>query len=1027
MNSAAISTEHFDYLQRSQFQPAGLSMHHDVTAAPPELRQLWHVHGVGRAEKVVRPTPGLPTRLISEDVLIGLSGHSIPLAFFVYGQPGGVEIALGTWAPADAPKSKPELEHERETLGAALRSLYPEVTLSALHPQAVQFRRLAHSGFVLGMPTAKSPDQLDGALPLDRLIRALVGTTWGCLVLAQPVAEQSIGKLRSKIIEEMRQIEDSTRSIGAPSPLAKHYAELLELQLKTVTTASAVGMWRTAVYLLGDQASYLRLASLWRAIFSGEQSVAEPVRVFDHPAAGQLAEHWALPNVPGEPGPGRYRHLVQYQTLIPSTQLAAYVHLPQLETSGFSVTLVPSFDVVPAAKSPGSGAAPEKSPAAISVGRIIQNGLHTTTSYTVDPKALTKHVFVAGVTGAGKTTTIRHLLREANRSGVPFLVIEPAKTEYRELLDDPQLGRSLQIFTLGNENISPFRLNPFEVLPGTSVSTHIDLLRSAFAASFGMWTPLPQILEQSLHAIYRDRGWEIVTGTNYRLSNGARPAASFPTLSDLVAKVDEVLRQMDYEQKIKGDMSAALKTRLNSLRTGGKGRMLDTQRSLPPEIIFEQPTILELEGIGDDDDRAFLMGLLLIRLYEYRRAKGKVDHLSHLLVFEEAHRLLANVAVSGRPEEANPRGKAVESFANLLAEVRAYGQGIIIADQVPVKLARDVIKNTNLKIAHRIVDAEDRQVLAGAMAMTEGQMTSLAILPAGRAAVFAEDDDAALLVQVEKGSQNTSWPADTQVKRSMASSHALQSLRARSFFQPHPHCDDTAEPAGIVCGAARALAEDSQVQRTFARLVLSIIEDASALNRLWPELVEVVRARRGPHLDEGRLMHCLVYHLSHWLCSRRGAQNGWIYPETMKLESRLHRLMLAKLDGAALKPLLEGFQKQALQLHARQYDPYPMCSKICKQQVCLYRYAAADFVASSELGDRWRSAGTNDNNRPDMKRPSSWVICLSTASKIASCTSTQIRDRIALCFAQQMHANSLAQPPETPDDAISMLMKETKL
>lgn len=193
---------------------------------------------------------------------------------------------------------------------------------------------------------------------------------------------------------------------------------------------------------------------------------------------------------------------------------------------------------------------------------------------------LARHAFVAGVTGAGKTNTVFSLLKQATAAGVQFLVIEPAKAEYRLLLSDPALAGRLQIFTLGNERISPLRMNPFEVRPGVSVGVHLDLLRSVFAASFGMWTPLPQVLEHCLHRIYEDRGWDIIANTNHRLDCDCDPASAFPTLSDLVTKVDEVIRELGYEERVTSDMRAALLTRLNSLRTGGKGRMLDVQRSL---------------------------------------------------------------------------------------------------------------------------------------------------------------------------------------------------------------------------------------------------------------------------------------------------------------------------------------------------------------------------------------------------------------------------------------------------------------
>ena len=208
----------------------------------------------------------------------------------------------------------------------------------------------------------------------------------------------------------------------------------------------------------------------------------------------------------------------------------------------------------------------------------------------------------------------------------------------------------------------------------------------------------------------RAAGGDVLSNSNERLRKGQR-TRTFPVLTELAQIVEITIASLGYDPKVKSEMTAALLTRLNGLRTGGKGAMLDVQRSIPLSWLLKQRCVFELEGLGDDDDKAFVMGLLLIRLAEYRRANGPKSGLEHVLVVEEAHRLLTNSKQGGTEEQANPRAKAVETFANLLAEVRAYGQGMIIVDQVPVKLASDVIKNTNLKIAHRLVAEDDRVAL----------------------------------------------------------------------------------------------------------------------------------------------------------------------------------------------------------------------------------------------------------------------------------------------------------------------------
>lgn len=1032
MPPETFSTASLDYLQRIGLTPVALSANSTQTSAPPALRRLVRISGIGRLEKALMPAGGQPhspvngqpVRLLSEDLLSGLYGYKIRVAFFVWSKPDGVAMHLGIWSPLNKEKASDTTLNERQTiLNRILMGLHSSVDLA---PANGEIPAWPLSGFALGIPTAKPPDPLDSALPLDRLIRALSGESWAFLVLAEPVGERVISSLRHSVINETRSIQAAYPTTGAPSPLAQHYTELLKIALTTFTQGQALGAWRTGAYLLGDHTSYYRLASLWRSIYSGDQSLLDPIRVWDsrdtNIDAGGLATNWALPEMEGPPPPvqGFYRHPFQYQTLLTSSQLAAYIHLPQLETSGFTVKVVPDFDVVPQAV---------KERPTFSLGKVIQRTATTQTDYQVSAKALTRHTFVAGVTGAGKTNTIFHLLKQAAGLTIPFLVIEPAKTEYRALLHDPHLAGRLRIFTLGNEMISPFRLNPFEVLPGTPVSVHLDLLRSAFSASFGMWTPLPQIIEQCLYRVYEDRGWDITNNSNPRLDGASEVADAFPTLTDLVAKVDEVIDLMAYEERISGDLRAALHTRLNGLRVGGKGRMLDVQRSLPMKWLMEYPTVLELEGMGDDDDRAFLMGLLLIRLVEYRRAQGQVDVLQHVLVIEEAHRLLANVGPRRGEEEADPRGKAVEAFANLLSEIRAYGQGVLVADQVPVKLAPDVIKNTNLKIVHRIVAEDDRKVLAGTMVMNERQCDALAALTVGQAAVFSEGDDASVLVQLPAAKNPAGQRAPTHPQVAEHMSTLGMSEDTGVLFLCFPSCQDTCPSQGNACQIARALVEDEAFERTFARVILSATEEVDALDRMWGELLLVMQAKRPPTSSWKELLRRVLIHASHRYAQRRGAQAGWSYTQTRTFAEKVCQIVLDKVTQSDPGPGRIAFQQETTRLHARLYNPFPICSEVCQQQppVCLYRHAVADLVARGNLHQGWQRAYSTDRDQGNNRMTQTWEICQDAAYELIEYQEDQISDvqrRVGLCFAQQMLVNDRERTPRTVKIMLKRLLKE---
>src|SRR5215212_2398381 len=1026
MSSEAASTASIDYLQRSGVAPDLAAA--AATSGGEPSRRLLRVAGIGRPDKEARsrrPDPeSLRWRPPTAELNTGLYGYRIPLAFQVVGSPEGVRVHLGTWSARTGPDQAQD--RRIEVIESVLRGLYPVIDLEPA-PAATQQWPLA--GLALGVPAPAGVDETDGAAPLDRVIRSLTGADWSALVLAYPASEGAIGDVRSSILNEMRAISAAAEHERAPSPLTEQYLQLLKAGLVSAGEGMATGSWRTAVYLMGDATSYPGLASAWRSVMSGDRSLPEPVRVFDDPRVEGLARHWAMPDSWGLPGPGSYRRPFECQTLLSTAELAAIVHLPELESPGYRVDLVPRFDVV-ARPVLGNGHR-------LRIGNVLQNRKATAGSYDIPVQSLSRHVFVAGTTGSGKTNTIMALLEEVASHGVPFLVIEPTKAEYRALTTHPRFGPDVRVFTAGKATVAPFTLNPFEVPPGTAVSEHLDLLRAAFTAAFGMWTPLPQILERCLHEVYRDRGWDLRTNTNSRLTDGVMIADAFPTLSDVIAKAAEVVPALGYDDKVASDLQAALITRLESLRQGGKGAMLDVTRSLSDEELFGHNTVVELEPLGDEGDKALLTGLLLIRLAEHRRAMGQSPDLVHLLVVEEAHRLLGNVSTGGGEEVANPRGQAVETFSNLLSEIRAYGQGVVIADQVPVRLAPDVMKNTNVKIAHRIVSADDRETMAGAMAMDERQAKALTSLGPGEAAVFSGGDDAPLLVQVPLAKDPLSPvpPSDEHVRE-----HTARWRSAGPFadlFLARPFCPETcANPD--VCAAARTLSVDEYVQRTLSRTVVAMIDEPGALDRLWDDLVGVIRARRPPTIDEAELLRAFAGHGSDWLATRRGAQEVWSYADTGEFRDRLREVLLAKLASGTAD--VRPFHNVAVRLHLRRFDPYPACHLVCKQDppLCLYRSAAADLIISKRYDRAWHDADDADLKREEGRRRDTWEVCQDAAYELIEFPEEEQPEqarvaldaaarRVAVCFEQQMLANDRRKVPRTSRRVLARVMREAGL
>jgi hypothetical protein len=451
--------------------------------------------------------------------------------------------------------------------------------------------------------------------------------------------------------------------------------------------------------------------------------------------------------------------------------------------------------------------------------------------------------------------------------------------------------------------------------------------------------------------------------------------------------------------------------------------------------------LLELEGMGDDDDKAFVMGLMFIRLVEARRAEEKrrkapgKQGLKHLLVIEEAHRLLAAVG-ERREEEGNPRGKAVETFANLLAEIRAYGQGVLVADQVPVKLAPEVIKNTNLKIAHRVVAADDRAALAGAMAMNERQAHALAILTVGQAAVFSEGDDAPVVLKAPKveseGESDRPAPSDAAVHDSAAHKRLLEQYS--NLFKPMQAADVEEEDA-LVWETARRAAETPVFKRAFARLVLSTIENPEALDRLWPELRAQVRAALPYGINENRLLGCIAAYGAEEYARRRGAQAGWTYLDTRELAARLRDLLAAKCrEGATeteIQGLCQAFRDYALQLHRRAFDPFPACSVICQQQppLCLYRFAAADLIADGNLVHNWSPVFQTVGRQAWEKSMDAGYAMIEFAAEDWPAEKMEAADtaarRASLCFGQQMVLKQMANKMHEAPFWIARLIMES--
>jgi hypothetical protein len=475
---------------------------------------------------------------------------------------------------------------------------------------------------------------------------------------------------------------------------------------------------------------------------------------------------------------------------ITSSELVQLASLPKESLPGYEVKKMPKLAL-----------SDSNSDGKITLGSISDYGNPMKgAEMSLSSADLNKHLFVCGLTGSGKTTTIKNILKKAYlEHGVPFLVIESAKRDYRQLLGDDVFKDKLHIYSIGDATVSPIRFNPFYIQYGVYPSAHIDYLKAIFNASFSLYGPMPHIVEKCLHTVYIKKGWDLSTGKHsYFLDSKGDIDRSkysepehfymFPTLEDLKNEIDTyITEKTNYSGELRDNIRAAIVTRLESLCVGSKGLMFNTNDFYSVEKLLSANTILEMENLADDDDKAFFTGLMLVLINEHRQRDNpainpgqKSKGLQHFLVVEEAHRLLKNIE-SERSSEmmGNPKGKAIDLFCNAISEMRSFGQGVAVVEQIPSKIAPDVLKNTNTKIVHRLVSKDDQSLLAGSLSISDDDALYLNRLKTGHALVHKEGMERPVECQVHNSVTSLAI-SESRVEKLMASKEmsTLHSFKA---------------------------------------------------------------------------------------------------------------------------------------------------------------------------------------------------------------------------------------------------------
>lgn len=550
---------------------------------------------------------------------------------------------------------------------------------------------------------------------------------------------------------------------------AEGATEKINGQICRYEDGRACGMWKVGVYIFGEHTEATNAAYQLKAVVTGKSSALEPIRIHDITTLmeekGNPFITTTTPYIEARSNNERFEdtisiHDAELKTILTTKELSNYINFPLKPMPGLIVKesfkdcslFEPTY---------------EEGIKTIDFGNLIRDGVPTSLSCKVPIDRLSSHALVAGINGSGKTNSILSVLHSLSISNIPFMVIEPAKTEYvdwalrynDELYEDQRMGLRLdespiKIYMPGRNcykrkvdkkelsidfrTTQALRINPFEAIDlgedSINVLSHIDRIKEIFAAAFPMQDILPVVFENLLYYVYRATGWLTFQDNKPKRS---------PYMTMVHGCIDPVVDSLGYEEKNTMTIKACLNTRLASLMNGWKGEMLDNdvENNTSWKDLFTSPCVINLSAVGDNTDKAFIMSLIMTFLYEYREAEASLsgfeysNKLRHLVVLEEAHRIM-----SYSTNQESPKARSGEMFSNMLSEVRAFGQGLMIVDQVPTRLIPDSIKNTSLKIIHRLVSDDDISALASASGVKEDRTAMISSLAVGEAIITGADN-----------------------------------------------------------------------------------------------------------------------------------------------------------------------------------------------------------------------------------------------------------------------------------------------
>ena len=525
----------------------------------------------------------------------------------------------------------------------------------------------------------------------------------------------------------------------------KHIQEILkkiDKQLERISVCESSGLWAANAYFLSyetDRAIAETGATIFRSIIQGEQSGVEFSAINtwynDNPAYLSLSKY-----VCGLTHPQFVYHnsiseqsmVLTPTTMLSSKEVAIMMGLPRKSVPGFPVVehITLGKEVVRLSN--------YENRKSFELGCIFDQGIDMPNNKVhLDVKSLTQHVFVTGSTGCGKSETVYKLIDSVRKANTKFLIIEPAKGEYKNVFGTEHIfGTNPLISNL-------LRINPFRFTKGVHVLEHADRLIEIFNVCWPMYAAMPAVIKEAVLNSYEDCGWDLIKSKNKYSEE------IFPTFSDLIWELETVIEASSYSEEVKSNYKGSLVTRVKSLANGINGEIF-SGKEIGDDILFDENVIVDLSRIGSQETKALIMGVLIMRLNEYRANSGieANSELRHVTILEEAHNILKRCSQEQSMEGSNVAGKSVEMISNAIAEMRTYGEGFIIVDQSPGAVDISAIRNTNTKIIMRLPEESDRKISGKSAAMKDNQIDEIAKLPTGVAVVYQNDWEEPVLCHI---------------------------------------------------------------------------------------------------------------------------------------------------------------------------------------------------------------------------------------------------------------------------------------